>query len=234
MQQITASKKFGNGVRVFWTAAGNEVNDLFSYDDLVDQKINALDLLNNPRLYRVNVAGHRIEPVAPGCGFTTATCEEEIHLTRLFDAPRDLAWQVWTEPGFVVQWWGPKQFTAPSCRIDLRVGGTYLYCMRSPEGKDYWSTGVFREVVVPERIVCTDSFADEKGNVVPAAYYGMSPDLPTEMLLTVSFEVQAGRTKFTLRHAGIPAGDARDLARAGWIESLDKFAGVLAAAVFRK
>jgi uncharacterized protein YndB with AHSA1/START domain len=106
--------------------------------------------------------------------------------------------------------------------------------MRAPDGHDIWSTGVYREIVKPERIVCTDSFADEKGNVVPATYYGMSPDFPAEMLVTVTFEIQAGRTQLTLRHAGIPSGEMRDLTRAGWNESLDKFAGVLGQAVYKK
>jgi uncharacterized protein YndB with AHSA1/START domain len=71
---------------------------------------------------------------------------------------------------------GPKGFTSPVAKIDLRVGGVYLNCMRSPEGKDFWSKGVFDEIVVPERLVMTDSFADEKGNTVPASYYGLSDD----------------------------------------------------------
>jgi uncharacterized protein YndB with AHSA1/START domain len=86
----------------------------------------------------------------------------------------------------------------------------------------------------PERIVCTDSFADEKGNVVPATYYGLGQDFPAEMLLTVTFEVQAGRTRLTLRHAGLPAGEMSDLTKGGWNEALDKFAGVLAQAVLKK
>jgi superfamily I DNA and RNA helicase len=55
MQQITKSKKYQNGVQVFWTEAGNDRNDFFSFEDLIDQKINALDLLNNPRIYALNV-----------------------------------------------------------------------------------------------------------------------------------------------------------------------------------
>jgi uncharacterized protein YndB with AHSA1/START domain len=234
MQQITSSKKFQNGVQVFWTDAGNDRNDFFTYEDLVDQKINALDVLNNPRIYVINVPGHKIESSVAECGFSSKTCEDEIVITRLFDAPRELAWRAWTEPEFVMQWWGPKDYTCPSCKIDLRVGENYLYCMRSPEGKDFWNTGVYREIEKPGRIVCTESFADEKGNVVPATYYGMSKDFPPEMLLTVTFEIQAGRTKLTLRHAGIPAGEIRDLTRAGWIESLDKYAGVLGQAVYKK
>ena len=93
---------------------------------------------------------------------------------------------------------------------------------------------MYREIKKPERIVCTDSFADEKGNVVPATYYGMSPDFPTEMLMTVTFEVRPGMTRLTLRHAGIPLGEMRDLTRAGWNESLDKLEGVLGQAVYKK
>lgn len=232
MEQITGSKKYQNGIRIFWTEEGEERTDFFTYDELVEQRINALDILNNPRLYLVNVPGHRIESAASGCSFASETCEDEILITRFFDAPRDLVWRAWTEPELVMMWWGPRNFTAPSCTSDFREGGSYLYCMRSPEGKDYWSTGVFREIRVPERIVCTDSFSDEKGNVVPATYYGMSADFPRELLVTVTFGEQAGRTQLTLRHAGFPNGRDRDLAREGWSESLAKFAGIVARNVF--
>jgi len=234
MQQITGSKKFQNGIQVFWTDKGTDLNDFFSYEDLIDQKINAFDLLNNPRIYQVNTAGHKIESLVVGCGFATKTCEDEIVITRFFDAPRELAWRAWTEPELVREWLGPKNYTSPSVTNDLRVGGKYLYCMRSPEGRNIWSTGVYREIVRPERIVSTDSFADEKGNVVPATYYGMSSHFPTELLLTVTFDVQATRTKLTLRHTGIPPGDISDATRAGWNESLDKYAGVLAVNLFKE
>jgi uncharacterized protein YndB with AHSA1/START domain len=152
-----------------------------------------------------------------------------LEIEREFDAPRERVWIAWTVPDLVMRWWGPKGFTAPSCRISLRIGGSYLYCMRSSsDGKDIWSTGFYREIVPLERIVAPDSFADEKGNIVPATYYGMSPDFPLEMLLTVLFEESQRRTKLTLRHAGIPAGkDMRD-AQEGWNQSLDKLAQVLA------
>ena len=120
------------------------------------------------------------------------------------------------------QWWGPKGFTTPSLSLDLRVGGVFRYCMRSPDGKDYWGTGVYREVVPGKRIVYTDSFADEKGNVVPATYYGMGADLPLEMLVTLTFEKEKGQTKVTLHHAGMPAGPDLDGATQGWNEMFDK------------
>ena len=156
------------------------------------------------------------------------TAERELIITRIFDAPRELLWKAWTEPERFMRWWGPKHFTAPFCTIDLRVDGTYLNSMRSPEGQDFWTTGVYREIVPPSLLVYTDSFADEKGNVVPASHYGMSGDWPLELLVTVTFEEDGGRTKMTLRHAGIPAGRMSELTEAGWNESFDKLAEVLA------
>jgi uncharacterized protein YndB with AHSA1/START domain len=77
-----------------------------------------------------------------------------------------MVWKAWTLPELVTKWWGPKGYTSPVAKIDFRVGGKYLYAMISPDGKDIWSTGVYREIAPPERFVATDSFADEKGNVV--------------------------------------------------------------------
>jgi len=157
----------------------------------------------------------------------------ELVIERVFDAPRELVWKAWTEPEQVMRWWGPKGFTAPAAEIDFRVGGKYLFAMRSPEfheGQVLWSTGVYREIVPFERIVCTDCFADEKGNVVPATYYGMNADIPLEMVVTVTFEEHEGKTKLTLHHAGIPAGEDREGANQGWSESLDKLAEYLAKA----
>lgn len=150
--------------------------------------------------------------------------ERELVITRVFDAPRELVWKAWTDPDYFKRWWGPKNFTSPVSKIDLRVGGRYLYCMRSPEGQDYWGTGIYREIVPLERLVLTDSFADEKGNVVPASHYGMTGDWPLELLVTVLFEETGGKTKMTLRHIGIPSGKMSDDTQAGWNESFDKLA----------
>ena len=155
--------------------------------------------------------------------------ERELVITRIFDAPRELVWKAWMEPDRFMRWWGPKNFTAPVCKIDLRVGGSYLYCMRSPEGQEYWSTGVYREIVPMERLVMTDSFADEKGNVVPASHYGMPGDWPSELVVTVTFEDHDGKTKMTLKHVGLPPGTMSDLTNVGLNESLDKLADSLKA-----
>jgi uncharacterized protein YndB with AHSA1/START domain len=162
-----------------------------------------------------------------GSNDTNDTKDQELFITRIFDAPRESVWRAWTEPDIMKRWWGPKGYTSPYCKIDLCIGGKFLYCMRSPEGKDYWSTGIYREITPQERIVFSISFADEKGNVVPATQYGMSADFPLEMLVTVTFEEIGGKTKLTLSHVGIPAGADRDGANVGWNQSLDKLAEAL-------
>ena len=151
----------------------------------------------------------------------------DLIIIRLFDAPRELVWKAWTEPERVMHWWGPKGFTSPVSRIDLRVGGEYLNCMRSPDGKDYWSKGIFLEIVAFERLVMTDSFADENGHTVPASYYGMSKYFPLELLITVIFEDHDGKTKLTLRHTDMPPGPDSEGAEQGWNESFDKLAKYL-------
>lgn len=156
-----------------------------------------------------------------------AAPKKDLTITRIFDAPRELVWKAWTDPEAMKRWRGPKGYTAPVCKIDLREGGKYLYCMRSPEGQDYWSTGVYREIVEPERIVCSDSFADEKGNPVPALHYGMPGEWPSETQWTITFEVRGVKTWINLNLVGIPAGQMSELAEAGWNESFDKLAASL-------
>lgn len=151
----------------------------------------------------------------------------ELVITRIFDAPRERVWQAWSDSGQLKRWWGPKGFTAPTIKNDFREGGKYLYCMRSSEGEDFWSTGTYLEIIPNERIVATDSFADATGTVVPASYYGMDDDFPLELKITVTFEDQDGKTKLTLIHDGMPAGEMHEQAGVGWSESFDKLAASL-------
>jgi uncharacterized protein YndB with AHSA1/START domain len=159
---------------------------------------------------------------------TQTNQEQELVIERVFDAPPEQVWRAWTEPEHIKQWWGPKDFTAPSIESDFREGGSYLWAMKSPDGTTYWSTGTFHEIVAPERLVVTDSFADEQGNVVPPSHYGMEGDHPMEGRVTVTFEELDGdRTKLTLRYAGMAPSETRDLAETGWNETLDKLAAHL-------
>ena len=60
---------------------------------------------------------------------------ERMVVTRVFDAPRELVWKAWTDPKYIMQWWGPKGFTSPVCKMDFRVGGKLLCCMRRRTGR---------------------------------------------------------------------------------------------------
>jgi uncharacterized protein YndB with AHSA1/START domain len=153
--------------------------------------------------------------------------KREMVVSRLFNAPREQVWSAFTEPEMIMQWWGPLGFTAPTVESERRAGGRYLYDMRAPDGKDYWSAGVYREFVPPERIVAIDSFADEEGNIVPASYYGMSTDWPLESEVIFTFEDVDGRTRLTVRQPGVPSGADVDKAVTGWNQSFDKLQELL-------
>jgi uncharacterized protein YndB with AHSA1/START domain len=155
--------------------------------------------------------------------------EQAVVITRVFDAPPEMVFREWTDPECLKAWWGPNGFTTPLCKIDLRPGGVFHNCMRSPEGQDYCSKGIYREIVPPEKIVCSDYFVDENGKQVPATYYGMSSTWPIETLVTVTFSETEGRTQVTLKHDVGPVPETeRELCEQGWSESLDKLAGHLA------
>ncbi|MBI2029604.1 SRPBCC domain-containing protein [Candidatus Gottesmanbacteria bacterium] len=148
-------------------------------------------------------------------------------ITRVFDAPVEKVWKYWSEPEYFKKWWGPKIFSCPVSKVDFRVGGKYLHCMLGLEGdfkgKEFWSTGVYKEIIPLKKIVSTDSFADENGNVVPASHYGMGKDFPMEMIVTVTFEDLGNKTKMILKHEGMPESDSKG-AQQGWSESFDKLA----------
>ena len=148
--------------------------------------------------------------------------ENDLVIERIFNSKVENVWDSWTKPELMVQWWGPKNFTAPVCKINFRVEGKYLCCMRDPNGNNYWSTGIYLEITKSEKIICTDSFADENGNVIHASYYGMIGDFPMELLVSISFKTIDGKTKMTLVHTGFPPGEMVSLCRQGWEESFDK------------
>lgn len=154
----------------------------------------------------------------------------DLVITRIFDAPRDLVFQAWSEPKYVSRWWGPHGFSAPFCNIDFRVGGSFHFCMRSPEGKDYWNKGVYQEIVVPTKIVATMYFSDQDGHRLQPSHYGMGADFPPEMLDVVTFEVhEHDKTRLTLRRNHSLEIAKRYREDEGWSQTLDRLAAALRA-----
>ena len=89
---------------------------------------------------------------------------ERMTITRVFDAPRELVWKAWTDPRYVMQWWGPEGFTAPVVQMDFRVGGKSLLCMRTPDGQEFWNAVEYHDIIPYEKIVSSMYFSDSEGN----------------------------------------------------------------------
>lgn len=93
--------------------------------------------------------------------------------------------------------------------------------MKGPDGKEIWSTGIYKEIIPYKKIVCTDSFADSNGKTVNASYYNMPGDWPNELLVTVKFEELHGKTHMHLLHEGLPLDQAENCIK-GWQSMFDK------------
>ncbi len=140
--------------------------------------------------------------------------EWDLVLTRVFDAPRELVFKVWTDTRHMAQWWGPNGFTNPVCELDVRPGGAIRIDMRAPNGVVYPMKGVFEEIVEPERLVFISSALDEKGNSM------------FDILNTVTFADQGGKTSLTLQARVIQATAIAPQylkgMEMGWTQSLDR------------
>ena len=149
------------------------------------------------------------------------TTEKSLQFSRTFYTSAAELWGALTEPHEVRKWWGPEFFTCPFCSIDLRVGGKYLTCMRSMDGAEFWSTGVYKEIVPYQKLVYTDSFSDKDGNIIPASAYQMPGEWPDELLITLYFEEKNGQTIMNLVHEGLPQ-EIHEECMKSWNQSFDK------------
>lgn len=149
---------------------------------------------------------------------TGAQSDREIVITRVFNAPRELVYKAWTEPKHIEQWYGPKGFTTRVTEMDLRPDGRWCYIMIGPDGTEYPSKGVFREIVPPERLVATDEFGEGIEKV-------LTVDLPKGMVTTATFEDLGGKTRLTIQVMHDTVSDRRKHEEmgvvAGWNSSLD-------------
>ena len=116
-----------------------------------------------------------------------------VNIEYEFNAPRSLVWDAWTKPEHFSQWWSPDMFTIPVCELDVRVDGKIRIDMQGPDGVVYPSSGVFKEIVEPQRLVFTNSPLDASGNKL------------FEVLQTVVLSEQNGKTKLTLKAEVISA-----------------------------
>jgi uncharacterized protein YndB with AHSA1/START domain len=131
-------------------------------------------------------------------------------LTRVFDAPRALVFEMWTDPAHARHWWGPKDHPATQLTMDVRPGGRWRNCLRSTEtGAELWQHGTFHEVVEPERLVFTFVWeeAGERG---------------IETMVTVTFADEGQKTRMTFRHEPFQTTAERDGHGYGWTSTFDR------------
>lgn len=142
----------------------------------------------------------------------TASATKQFTITRVFDAPRDAIWRAWTDPDEAPIWWHPKGVTTPreSVELDVRPGGRYRYTMVGPDGTEYPTTGVYREITPPERLVMT---------------WG-SPGDPDEIAPVITIELaehgeRGEQTHMTFHVLGIDGAPGDENVYDGWDSAFD-------------
>jgi len=157
----------------------------------------------------------------------TASEIDRMVVTRIFDAPRELVWKAWTDPKYVMRWWGPKGFTAPVCKMDFRVGGKSLLCMRAPDGQEGWNAVEYHEIVPLEKIVSSMYFSDSEGNKIDPEQLGIERAIDGAYDVTLFEDLGNGQTKLT--HTGNESMEsAKNSGQLeGWNEILNKVAAVV-------
>jgi uncharacterized protein YndB with AHSA1/START domain len=146
----------------------------------------------------------------------TTPTDNTIVMTRVFDAPRQLVWDAFTQPELLKKWFGPRGWSLSVCDVDLRVGGGFRFVMRGPDGHEMGMRGVYRELDRPGRSVHVETF----------------DDYPGESIVTAVFTEQNGKTTLTAT-VEYPSREIRDIVVStgmehGAAESYDKLSELLA------
>lgn len=149
-------------------------------------------------------------------------------VTRVFDAPVDQVWKAWSESEHVMRWWGPTGFTCPLAKMDFRVGGTSLVCMRAPKkmgGQGMFNTWTYTKIDPLQRIEFTLNFSDSSGNKLDPAEMGLPPGIPREVPHVIVFrKLGDNKTEMTVTEYGYAFEETVNMSKAGLDQCLDKMA----------
>jgi uncharacterized protein YndB with AHSA1/START domain len=135
------------------------------------------------------------------------TTDHELTITRVFDAPRELVFEAWTNPDHLARWWGPTGFTASSCTVRLTEGGQWRTCIRDGDGSEFWASGIYREIVRPERLAFSFAWDEPDGS------------RGHDTLVTITFSDRGGKTEMTFHQAIFESVKSRDGHESGWAET---------------
>lgn len=142
----------------------------------------------------------------------TTPADDEIRITRMFSAPRELVYKAWTDPTMLVHWFGCAAFNTISATADARDSGAWRVVMRSPEGEDFPAYGTYTELSPVERIVITHHWEKQVA--------GVNPPHHTTQVTVELFDDQGG-TRLEFRQTGLASIASRDSHIGGWGDSMD-------------
>jgi uncharacterized protein YndB with AHSA1/START domain len=158
---------------------------------------------------------------------------KQIVVSRVFNAPVELVWQIWTDAELVKRWWGPKQYTAPVAEIDFREGGKSVVSMRAPQqmgGQEYYSIWEYQKIVYLQSIEFIQNLSDRNGNKTEPVKVGMPADFPLDIRTVVAFQkLSEQETKMTVTQFA-DMGQMRAFAQLGLEQSVEKMAAIFTAA----
>ena len=117
-------------------------------------------------------------------------------ISRSFNVPREVVWKAFADPEHMKAWWGPKGFKVRVSKMDFRSGGGYLYCLRSPDGKDMWGKFSYHDIIPYEQIAFITSFSDKKGEITR---HPMNPTWPLQIHSTFTFTENKGKTDLIIK-----------------------------------
>jgi uncharacterized protein YndB with AHSA1/START domain len=156
----------------------------------------------------------------------------DLVVKRVFNAPVALVWKAWTEPEYVMRWWGPDYFSSPSAKMDFREGGTSLVCMRAPQdfgGQDMYSNWKYTRIVDQHSIEFIQNMADKDGNLIDPGSLGLPANFPRDMRTEVIFkDLGNGKTEMTVTEYNLPTPDTEigKNAELGLNQCMDKMAAI--------
>ncbi len=154
---------------------------------------------------------------------------KQIEVTRIFNAPLEMIWRVWTEPELVKRWWGPKHFTAPVAKMDFREGGKSLVSMLAPKemgGQEFYSIWEYVRIIPLQTIEFIQNLADKDGQRIDPVQVGMPADFPPDVRTIVAFKALTdSSTEMTVtEYANF--GTISNFAQIGLEQSMDKMAAI--------
>ncbi|MBL4870656.1 MAG: SRPBCC domain-containing protein [Robiginitomaculum sp.] len=148
-------------------------------------------------------------------------------IERVFDAPIETVWKMWTDPALFQKWYGPNGMKVPVVEMDVVVGGRRKICMemvRPERTMIMWFTGQYKEVEEPTRLVYTESMSDQDGNIISPEAMGMPKGHPEVTEIIIELSKDNGKTRMKMVHIGVPADSG---GAGGWTQAINKLAALV-------